>query len=441
MSQEISSAEAQHRIINVASSSNAATHTQHPEAQWFAKAALGLFIHWGIPSVCGECDLSWSMRKSSPGIRKLVAERHGLQGPGITVTPEEYWDFAKKFKPQEFQPEKMLAAAKDAGFTYAVLTTKHHDGFALWPSGHGDFSTKNFMGGRDLVGEYVEACRKTGMKAGLYFSPPDWFFNKEYSDFGCVDGEFYDTAHKKFKPRTPSEEETAAYCEFTGKQIEELLTRYGKIDLLWFDGEIPDRAPISLERIRELQPSIVLNNRIGFGDYITPEGVFPKERPGGWWEECHCWNEGGWGYRSHEIYKPSGFVSMELAKVRGWAGNFLLNVAPDGQGRLPDVCYRRFEELARWMKTCGEAYYDVGIGPWPEQANVPITSKADGTWYIHIDFLSEGQVSINGLERKPKSLRNLRTGENINYSFKDSTLKFELDAGKISLMGEIIVMN
>ena len=436
----VSSAEEQHKIIHVASSSNARSHTQHPEAQWFANAALGLFIHWGLPSVRGEFDLSWAMRKCEPGTRKHAAQGYGLQGPGLTVTPEEYWELATKFNPQEFNPEKMLTAAKEAGFTYAVLTAKHHDGFALWPSACGDFSTKNYMGERDLVGEYVEACRKTGMKVGLYFSPPDWYFTRRYCNFGPSDSGFYDTRHKKIEPRLPSPEETAAHCELTRKQVEELLTRYGKIDLLWFDGNIPGQTPISLERIRELQPSIVLNNRIGFGDYITPEGTFPKERPNGWWEECHVWNEGGWGYRSHEIYKPTGFVSMELAKVRSWGGNFLLNVAPDGQGRLPSVCYKRFEELARWMKTCSESYYDVKPGPWPEQCNVPVTCKDDGTWYIHLDFISDGQVVIRGLEHKPEFLKNLRTGENIAYSYKDRTLNFELDSGRISLSGEIVVM-
>ena len=177
---DISSAEEQHKIIHVASSSNARSHTQHPEAQWFANAALGLFIHWGIPSVSGEFDLSWGMWKNEPGTRKLCAQIYGLQGPGLTITPEEYWELARDFNPQEFQPEKMLKAAKEAGFTYAVLTAKHHDGFALWPSEYGDFSTKNYMGGRELVGEYVEACRKTGMKVGLYFSPPDWYFTRRY---------------------------------------------------------------------------------------------------------------------------------------------------------------------------------------------------------------------------------------------------------------------
>ena len=174
MSQNKTVAE-QHSIIgNTSAQSVAFERTSHPGAAWYYNPVnLGLFIHYGISAVHGDLDISWGMMDEP--IRRA-------KGNGI-VTPREYWALAEKFKPDKYAPEEWLSAAKDAGFTYAVLTTKHHDGFCLWPSDAGDFSTKNYMGGRDLVGEYVAACKKLGLKVGLYYSPPDWRMNRKYMSF------------------------------------------------------------------------------------------------------------------------------------------------------------------------------------------------------------------------------------------------------------------
>ena len=159
MSQNKTVAE-QHSIIgNTNSSISAFERNTHPGAKWFFEPVnLGLFIHFGISAVHGDLDISWGMMDEP--IRRA-------KGNGI-LTPREYWELAKDFDPTDYDPEKWLSAAKEAGFTYAVLTTKHHDGFCLWPSDAGDFSTKNYMGGRDLVKEYADACRKLGLKVGFY---------------------------------------------------------------------------------------------------------------------------------------------------------------------------------------------------------------------------------------------------------------------------------
>src|SRR5581483_11974790 len=149
----IENVQAEHDAIGNAPMTNSTAHTMHPDAQWYGDAGLGLFIHWGIASVKG-INISWSMIE-------------GLDGKPMQITPNDYWAMAKNFNPTNYNPDKWLKAARDAGFTYAVLTTRHHEGFALWPSDYGDFSTKNYMGGRDLVKDYVEACRKNGLKVGL----------------------------------------------------------------------------------------------------------------------------------------------------------------------------------------------------------------------------------------------------------------------------------
>ncbi len=187
-------ARAEHSDIGVSNKTHPnLSHTKHPDAQWFPEAGLGLFIHWGICSV-KAMNISWPMipgralakqRITDPAERERIIREadYDLKGKPPSITPNEYWQMAKDFNPQKYDPDKWLKAAKEAGFQYAVLTTKHHEGFALWPSAFGDFNTKNFMGGRDLVKDYVEACRRNGLKVGLYYSGPDWYFDREYKDF------------------------------------------------------------------------------------------------------------------------------------------------------------------------------------------------------------------------------------------------------------------
>ncbi len=159
-------------------------HTMHPDAQWFGDAGLGLFIHWGLSSVKAmnlshpliaglplrsKGPLSEKLRNkllsTDPLVKAAAFKKMNPEG----IMPRRYFDLAKEFNPQSYNPDLWMKAAKEAGFTYAVLTAKHHDGFAMWPSAYGDFNTKNHMGGRDLVKEWVDACRKHGIKVGLYF--------------------------------------------------------------------------------------------------------------------------------------------------------------------------------------------------------------------------------------------------------------------------------
>lgn len=141
--------------------------TQHPNAQWFGKAALGLFIHWGISSVHGGGDISWMMMANC-----------GSNSGKATLTPTDYYALADRFHPEKYDPDKWIHAAAEAGFTYAVLTTKHHDGYAMWPSAFGEIGVRKSLPGRDLVRPFVKACRKYGLKVGLYYSPPDWYYNR-----------------------------------------------------------------------------------------------------------------------------------------------------------------------------------------------------------------------------------------------------------------------
>lgn len=312
--------------------------TTHPDAQWFPKARLGLFLHWGIHSVMG-LQASWAMIKDYPcaGDRRL--------------TPEAYFDLAKQFDPQNYDPDRWMAAASSAGFGYAVLTTKHHDGFALWPSEYGDFSTKNYLDGRDLLQPYVDACRKHNMKVGFYFSFADW----RYPGFPVMDVDFDYNKRKQYHPASDEEDEAQfeAFYAYTMGQLEELLTRYGKIDILWFDGVMWRdrdseglRSKETIRHLRELQPGIVINNRWGrVGDYLTPEYSFPEERPDCWWEACYS-ASGIWGYNPDGLIHDASFIARNRDKCNAWGGNYLIDIGPAPDGTMPDDFYTICDDLS-----------------------------------------------------------------------------------------------
>jgi alpha-L-fucosidase len=409
------------------------SRTTHPDAQWFPDAGLGLFIHWGITSVDGHMDLSWSMIADTPwdkGSAKL--------------TPEQYWKLAERFNPDRYEPEKWAAAARAAGFRYVVLTSRHHDGFALWPSAYGDFNAGGYMGGRDLLKPYVEAFRKNGLKVGFYYSGPDWHLNRDYFSFRfrnkreralLPDLDWHhqpaslpdptDFEKKFFFDETfsmtqgASEEHLRRYEEYIAGQVEELLTRYGKIDLMWFDGGPP---ALPIERIRQLQPGIVVNDRFyfGIGDYRTPEVRAPKDRPERWWEQCAIWSR-GWGYTADEQYRALGSVLSEFVKTRAWGGNYLINIGPRPNGEVPEVAYTRFRELGAWLKHSGESVFGTTAGDWPAKCNVPETRRP-GVRYLHLLPGFQDAVVLKDVTR-PREVRLLRTGAKLSYTFENSTLR------------------
>ena len=393
---EDSSAKAEHDMIG-AGNEQAGAHTMHPDAQWYPDAGLGLFIHWGIASV-NAMNISWPMIPGRALAAKTIddpAEREriirdgdwNLNGKPNEITPNQYWAMAPKFDPQKYDPDKWLKAAHDAGFQYAVMTCRHHEGFAMWPSKYGNFNTSNYMGGRDLVKDYVEACRKNGLKVGLYYSPPDWHFDRDYMTF------LYHGAYKNnswlpqidadLKVRTgehtPQEiaQHQKEFAEEVNGQIEELLTRYGKIDLIWFDGKPPvgSNPVISIERIRELQPGIVINPRLhGHGDFVTYERKLGTSKPvTGWAEFCNTWTS-AWPY-TPEPFRSNGFVLGQLVTSRSVGVNYLLGVGPMSSGEFCDDIYKNMSVVAVWMKANGESIHGTKPLPKGESATVPAVAS------------------------------------------------------------------
>jgi alpha-L-fucosidase len=391
---------------------------------WFYKAALGLFVHWG-PCSEAEVEISWSMYKNT-------------NAPNPYWPPEKYNALAGRFDPQNYDPDKWLGAAARAGFKYTAFVTRHHDGYAMWPSEYGAFSTKQNMKGRDLVRPFVEACRKNGLKVGFYYSPTDWNFcpagwpyrswPRRETDFLHTDPpksvglpRFVDMKQEEFDKYFP------VFFAYMKGQLTELLTNYGKIDLLWWDGldwpaGFGTRGKELEDYVRKLQPDIVVNDRYSstrgpksLGDYSTDyEARDPDKRPAGAWEQCEpiC---GGWSYRGEKaLCQPSPHLIERLVRNRTWGGNYLPNFGPRADGTMPPAFYSICDEMAAWMKHSGVSIYDIEAGPYPDRCNCPVTVKGN-TWFVHfIDFQRRSAV-LKGVSA-PKSAILLRTGKAVSWS-------------------------
>lgn len=420
----------------------------HPDAQWFPKAGLGLFMHWGIHSVAG-IQPSWAMIKDYP------------YGGDTRYQPKEkYFALAQYFNPINYNPDKWMEAASKAGFSYAVLTTKHLDGYALWPSHFGDFNPGTYLGGADLVQPYVDACRKYGMKVGFYFSPQDWYY--EGYPLGDVDFDFNKRGQypERVKDTERNRKEFVKFFEYSLGQIRELLTRYGKIDLLWFDGAgWPGIADLRTNQmyawIRRLQPGIVINDRWEItidplassefkdytwdhiGDYATPECGLPEEIPNTWWELCDIWSEGGhWGYDAGEKLKPMSWFFNYLAQCRAGGGNFLCNIGPRADGTMPDMFYTACKELEAWMLHSAESVKDVQPLTGKVKCNVPVTANGRD-YYLHI-FRYDIEEVVFHTALKPRSVLLLRTGQPVNYSNDEDTIQIKLDEKDRTGMNDVI---
>jgi alpha-galactosidase len=457
--------QAEHGMIsNAEAKSPAAIHSQHPDAQWYPDATLGLFLHWGLSSV-KNLDASWPMIPGRPlaakdldpsEIKRIVQQKdYNLNGKQPAITPNEYWAMAKDFNPTNYDPDKWIKAAKDAGFTYAVLTTRHHEGFAMWPSNYGNFSTKNYMGGRDLVKPFVDACRKYGLKVGLYYSPPDWYFDRVYMNFlyyrGPQRNPGLPVLDADLNPRTtkksPEEiqKHQAEFAAYVRGQIEEILTRWGKIDVLWFDGKAPvpnGNNLITQEEIRKLQPGIVINPRMhGTGDFVTFERTPPKGDPGNVWAEfCNTWTN-SWANSNTQSFRSNAFVLGELVSARAWGVNYLLGVGPTSDGVFPDAVYQNMKVVEEWMKANGSSVKNVKQLPAKEEASVPATANGNVRYLFAIPkFKDNGKYEEDRLPAedvkitlktliKPQTVTLLSSGKQLSYQYNENIASIELPAG------------
>ena len=336
--------------------------------QW-RQMRFGMFIHWDPVSLVGR-EISWTRG----------AQRLEPNYPGAGDIPVDVYDHLyQRFNPVGFDAAEWTRIARDAGMRYLVFTTKHHDGFAMFDSRLSDYKITRSPFRRDVVKELAAACHKAGLKLGFYYSPPDW----HHPDY-----------------RTPNHWRYLAYMH---GQIRELCSRYGKVDIIWFDGlggSAADWDAAKLFRmIRMLQPHIILNDRAGLpGDHETPEqvvGGFRMDRP---WESCMTIGT-QWSWKPDDQVKSLKECLQTLVHVAGGDGNLLLNVGPGPDGRIAPEQAHRLKEMGSWLRSYGSSIYGTRGGPFKPGRWGASTRQKD-TIYLHVLDWSAGDIRLPPLGRK-----------------------------------------
>ena len=366
--------------------------------KWFMDARFGMFIHWGLYAIpaCGE----W-----------VMSERE--------MTVAEYEKYFDLFDPADYQPREWARLAKAAGMKYAVLTAKHHDGFCLFDSALTDYKATNTKAGRDLVREFLEAFRAEGIKVGLYFSIIDWH-HPDFPKYG--DRQHPMRNREEFKDEKIDFDR---YLTYMHGQVKELVTNYGKLDLLWFDFSYDDmcgekwKATELIRMVRDYQPDVVIDNRlegagdnhgsiatanplIYSGDFASPEQIIP---PGGVqdelgeqipWELCATMNN-HWGFCNYDYdYKSPEMLVRKLVECVSKGGNMILNVGPDARGNIPKQSREILEKIGVWMKKNGESIYGCGICELPKPEWGRYTKKGN-IIYAHVYEEPLGALPLYGI--------------------------------------------
>jgi alpha-L-fucosidase len=351
---------------------------------WWREARFGMFIHYGIYSLLERCE---------------QVQIHEC------LPAAEYEALAGRFRPKLGCAREWIALARRAGMKYAVLTTKHHDGFCLWntaQTGYNSFAAS----GRDLVAEFVEACRAEGLRVGFYHS--------------LLDIHHPDSARAAFEPAA-----RGRFLEFTQASLRELMTRYGRVDCLWYDVPLPFRThegwdSLAMNQmVRRLQPGIIINDRSRLPeDHDTPEGtVHHKPTPGRDWEACMTMN-GIWGAMqgaAADTVRARDIVRM-LGIVAAGRGNLLLNIGPTADGSVPPEAVAPLEATGRWLSRNGVAAYgplDAGSGLWRNSSTGVITAKGSKAYFwCHWNGPEQG---FGGLSTKLHTVR-LLDGTPIDFT-------------------------
>ena len=417
--------------------------------EWFREAKFGMFIHWGLYSVAaGE----WN-GKPVRGIGEWIQSN-------ARITVEDYAPLQQRFNPVKFDAKRWVAIAKNAGMKYIVITSKHHDGFCLWDSEHTGWD----VGGspfapRDPLKELADACAEAGIRLCFYHSIMDWhhpdYLPRREWDTRSAEGADYDR-----------------YEAYMKAQLKELVTgRYGKVGILWFDGEwegtwTHEKGKALYDYVRGLDPDIIVNNRVDTGrsgmegitregdyrgDYGTPEQQIPATGLGDGvdWETCMTMNN-TWGYKKNDDnWKSEADLVRKLVDIASKGGNFLLNVGPTGEGEIPAPSVERLEAIGEWMKVNGRAIHGTQANPFPEPPSWGRITRAkneDGSdrLYLHVfDWPTDGTLELTGLLSEPRAVQILgqRTRNLWPASLEGATLVLSLPKEPVDAVCTVIAVD
>ncbi len=439
--------------------------TQAERLAWWHEAKFGMFINWGIHSLYGG---GYKGHQQARGGAEWIMNR-------CKIPVAEYREMAKQFNPVNYDPDVWAKMAKDAGMKYLVICMKHHDGFALFDSKASDWNVvKATPYGKDLLKPLAEACKKYGIKLGIYYSQAvDWTnpggsaarrLMKE--GWPNPDSTRIDRYTKEHDGHWDPAQLTATFDEYIDKvavpQVKELLTNYGEISILWWDYEAQMKSlngAIKLKNVLALQPNIITNDRLHpdlHGDTKTPEQAIPNRDvvDGQNWETCMTMNN-SWGYRkSDNNWKSSETLIRNLVKIAARGGNYLLNIGPKPDGTFPDESIQRLKEIGQWMKVNGEAIYRTTASPLNDLSWGECTKKEEkGNTFLYLSVFNwpnDGQLLVTGLRNKVISTKLLATGSRLKTSATENGLKISIPAAapdsivsviKLEVKGKIAKIN
>ena len=404
---------------------------------WFRDAKFGMFVHWGVYSVpAGEYQ-----GKKKYG-EWFLEETH--------MPVSQYEKFRDQFNPVKFDAKAWVQLAKDAGMKYLVVTSKHHDGFAMFDTKLTDWSIMSTPWKHDPIKDLSEECRKAGIKFCVYHSIMDW----HHPDY-AKRREWNDVA--KGKP------DMDRYVDFLKGQIKELVDNYHPA-ILWFDGEWEDvwtqpRGKDLYAYCRSLEPEVIVNNRVGknrqgmggmskgadiVGDYGTPEQEIPAGGiPGVDWESCMTMND-HWGYNKHDQHWKSAKTMLRmLIDIASKGGNYLLNVGPTSEGLIPEPSVERLQAIGRWMKVNGESIHGASACPFAKAPAWGRITKKPGKLYLHVfDWPADGKLVVAGLKDPPKAAYLLADPDRsaLKTASTDAGVEVQLPAKATDPIATVIVL-
>jgi alpha-L-fucosidase len=403
--------------------------SEEERTNWYRSAKFGMFIHWG-PYSLASVEASWPIMKPAAG----------------GITEAEYRELPKRFNPTKFDPYAFVDLARTAGQKYMVFTTKHHDGFCMFDTSYTDYKITHTPYGKDIVKQLADACRERGMPLGFYYSPPDMHHPA-----------FRDTSKltKENWGGEPTRPEWPLYLDYMQLQLTELLTSYGPVALIWFDGlnhQEKYGGIRFLDLIRRLQPGTLVNDRLGLpGDYQTPEQFIPNAIPTKdvhfnavdtsvqrklkttipraedfqLWETCMTINN-TWAYNMHDHeYKSARVLIRSLVEVTSRGGNFLLNVGPQPDGTIQPEFQDRLRAIGDWLAVNGDSIYGTTFGPIQGVPSIRVTAKKERI-FIHVFEWPSTPLEIGGLQAKVLSAYLLANGQPLKIRQSEGKLQVDL---------------